>query len=460
MKRILIIEVLTCLTSVIVFGQTNIFPPSGPVGIGTLAPVSLVHIQGMDSITPNWRLSKEFSFPSHGMIYEFSNENDFLYLRSKSWVIHPVSPLDDFISFDGINKRFGLGVNNPLSSFQIGDRYSLVETRNSEKAVSYNAYSNPNIAYYKLVDEPSSALRFNLAGDIFLSTHRDGLTGDLIVWNDAITILNSGNVGIGKTPGQTEKLDVNGKIKTTAFQLTATNASGKLLQSGADGTASWVSPAWTLGTNNNIFRIAGNVGIGTSMPIEKLEVTGNIKVNPANKIIASRIDACGAEGLKLCNAAGNGIFVNQNGNIGIGTPSPSTLFEIYDLAEYETKNFLAINNDGKIAGGVTTIGKTQGNGPVIEQKAASVIFPDNQNYPTLTFRQTTHGGDIGLKLQTWEVFNSGTSTYSIYSNLESPSGALYLQSKDNIIFKTLPEGETDYVTKMSLEKNGDFHITP
>ncbi|HRS23255.1 MAG TPA: hypothetical protein P5562_03815, partial [Candidatus Woesebacteria bacterium] len=46
------------------------------------------------------------------------------------------------------------------------------------------------------------------------------------------------NVGIGTT-SPTEKLDVNGKIKTSNFQMTTGAGAGLILQSDADGNASW-----------------------------------------------------------------------------------------------------------------------------------------------------------------------------------------------------------------------------
>jgi len=49
---------------------------------------------------------------------------------------------------------------------------------------------------------------------------------------------NSGNVGIG-TNNPSEKLDVNGKTKTTNLQVTNGAATGKTLTSDANGNASW-----------------------------------------------------------------------------------------------------------------------------------------------------------------------------------------------------------------------------
>ena len=52
----------------------------------------------------------------------------------------------------------------------------------------------------------------------------------------------NGNVGVGVTPSAGNKLEVNGKTKTTNFQMTTGAAANTILQSDATGNASWVAP--------------------------------------------------------------------------------------------------------------------------------------------------------------------------------------------------------------------------
>jgi hypothetical protein len=64
-------------------------------------------------------------------------------------------------------------------------------------------------------------------------------------WNgttliDGVMVDNGTNVGIGVTPSAGNKLEVNGKTKTTNFQMTTGATANYILQSDAAGNASWV----------------------------------------------------------------------------------------------------------------------------------------------------------------------------------------------------------------------------
>ena len=79
--------------------------------------------------------------------------------------------------------------------------------------------------------------------------------------NIGITSLSTPFVGIGtNNPGY--KLDVNGDI----------NLTGSLLQNGLSFTGS----RFTVGTGSSIYKLEGNVGIGTSVTPQKLTVLGNV----------------------------------------------------------------------------------------------------------------------------------------------------------------------------------------
>jgi type II secretory pathway pseudopilin PulG len=110
----------------------------------------------------------------------------------------------------------------------------------------------------------------------------------------AMTILGSGNVGIGTvSPGTT--LDVNGTARMTGFQLGTTATAGYVLTTNASGVGTWQAlpgggiggsgtlnyiPKFTAATtlgNSQIYDSGTNVGIGTATPGQKLTVAGTIQ---------------------------------------------------------------------------------------------------------------------------------------------------------------------------------------
>lgn len=88
----------------------------------------------------------------------------------------------------------------------------------------------------------------------------------------------SGDVGIGTLTPQAE-LDVLGKVRTNALQLTNSPSAGYVLTSDASGNASWAPASgggeslWSQ-NGSEIYYNSGNVGIDVSDPQAKLHVSG------------------------------------------------------------------------------------------------------------------------------------------------------------------------------------------
>lgn len=199
-------------------------------------------------------------------------------------------------------------------------------------------------------------------------------------------IQSGGNVGIGTTSPR-EKLDVDGDIVTTwgndkfvglqyqqgaAYQngllLHGDNRSTGLIAKGGTGSTPYIWFGVSEGGNTERMRITkdGNVGIGTTAPLEKLHVVG--KINSSNNIVSNStytmftgrssrtVDDYGglnkeyfkanlvtpgtnttgessAHGIadlrfQLANSAGNTsmsdiMTLRSGGNVGIGTTTPS-----------------------------------------------------------------------------------------------------------------------------------------
>jgi hypothetical protein len=92
-----------------------------------------------------------------------------------------------------------------------------------------------------------------------------------------------GGVGIGTNSPQ-EQLDVAGIIETDGMKIPTGAIDGYVLTSDASGNASWqaipseADSDWTVAGDDMYSEVSGNVGIGTTTPAEKLEVNGTVKM--------------------------------------------------------------------------------------------------------------------------------------------------------------------------------------
>jgi len=99
--------------------------------------------------------------------------------------------------------------------------------------------------------------------------------------SSATSAILAGKVGIG-IPTPDAKLDVNGQIKIRG----GSPGAGKVLTSDAAGLASWQTPAggggpdgdWAISGDDMYAMPSGNVGVGISSPVAKLDVRGTLNV--------------------------------------------------------------------------------------------------------------------------------------------------------------------------------------
>jgi hypothetical protein len=173
---------------------------------------------------------------------------------------------------------------------------------------------------------------------------------------DLVTILNSGNVGIGTTsPGY--KLDVRSSLATIAmFGGTYAGIQGIQVQrNGGDNvrlTANYSGYGGGLESSDALrfsvngadisnpsmyIETTGNVGIGTANPAQKLDVVGKMKISD-DIILAQtngRIDydnGVSTGALRFFSTSGNTerMRITSAGNVGIGTTNPLSKLHVSD----------------------------------------------------------------------------------------------------------------------------------
>lgn len=296
--------------------------------------------------------------------------------------------------------------------------------------------------------KPGQDLEFNAAGHDFY--------------------FNNGNVGIG-IDDPLEKLEVNGNIQAdeisvTGFTLNYGNPSdGQLLQYNAEGSASWVDPAptddgdWTI-SENGVWT-NGNVGVGM-LPggTKALEVNGDINLTGDLYKQGSLMDFTQWEN------NGNDLHYDT-GNVGLGTgvDDPDANFHIKDYSGNVDKTILKIESSEEPGNGSTEIGREEGNGPVIIQRAGNINF--NDGGPRLSFQQKSRTEQVGLSLSTYTKITGAINVV----DLVAVNGGLYLRSLHDFHIKAggnnplkfytqCTDGKSSGILRMEINSDGQVGI--
>jgi hypothetical protein len=206
------------------------------------------------------------------------------------------------------------------------------------------------------------------AGDGFMI--QSGVTGHASIWNfensyieigtnnvERMRVGADGNVGIG-TNNPAAKLQVAGQIysSTGGFKL----PDGTIIDDASDlGPSIFDSTddSW-IGTGN-IYTTSGNVGIGTTSPTHKLDITDdtvsrmklkgpetgimfNSAAENANWMIGRNTNNLGDAFYFYPNVGNPVMVLEQGGNIGIGTTSPAAKLQIINTNQDATGNTLIL----------------------------------------------------------------------------------------------------------------------
>jgi hypothetical protein len=204
---------------------------------------------------------------------------------------------------------------------------------------------------------------------------------------------------------------------STALQIPAGAAAGRVLTSDASGNASWQplppsATVWAVSGANIYNTNTGNVGIGTTTPTAKLDVRGGMLVDSSSGSLRIGYPSSanqwhfntmnGGADLQLWENAVNTVrmYFKAGGNIGIGTTAPAARLDIlggnWDTAS--TEGDLRIGNATyRLKIGVATGGGGAGHATIAAQGGVNLLSLGAGT--TLATQRTltiTGAGDVGI----------------------------------------------------------------
>ena len=448
----------------------------GNLGIGTSSPAAKLQVYTTSSVstTNYYGLSKyNASFTSNttngqtGVLFS-ALSNAGLPANASIHVV-PVSDYRSGIVSTYSADAFGAGyfyINQfiPVSSatvtrFAIDNNGNVgIGTTSPSSAVSFNkvveAYDATSLSYqvnsggtYKAefgISSASGWLGTSTAHDMRFASNG----------TERMRILSGGSIGVG-TSSPATTLNVSGSTRISAgeLQIEGNNAALRLYRTSGINYFDWASgqnlylgTVTSVGgagrTNKMVILNDGNVGIGTNAPTQRLDLSGSLRIrssgtysDPTDNAGFINYDSSG--GIFTISARSNGgstymafrtsnsgtggerMRIINDGNIGIGTSSPSEILDVY-RANTGGWNPRIVARDGTNA---AFIGSYSGKPGVFAHNNALSAWADlylnTVDATTLNSGKVFIGGNVGIgttsPLARLHVSGSSTSLSAIFN---------------------------------------------